>query len=68
METLISHEDVPWTHTSHDSNWLVKLDSNYTNLNSHGNRNYDGSKPADNDPVDKKIMEMEWEIGTSKRW
>ena len=64
VETLISHEDVPWTHTSHDSNWLVKLDSNYTNLNSHGNRNYDGSKPADNDPVDKKIMEMEWEIGT----
>ena len=24
VETLISHEDVPWTDTSHDSNWLVK--------------------------------------------
>src|SRR6476620_1781150 len=64
VETLISHEDVPWTHTSHDSNWLVKLDRNYTNLNSHGNRNSDGSGIKDSDTVDKKVMEMEWEIGT----
>ena len=65
VETLISHEDVPWTHTSHDSNWLVKLDPIYEKLNSHGNRRADfGKIQPDKDKAADKLMEMEWEIGT----
>jgi hypothetical protein len=49
--SIVSHEDLPSDHTSHDWNFFVKLDRPYNNLNSSENR-------VSNDEM---VMEMEWE-------
>jgi hypothetical protein len=58
-ETHVSYEDAPWTHTSHDFVWYVKLDPAFKNLNSESNR------PKNSPNVNDKTMEMEWEIGSA---
>jgi len=58
-ETHITHEDLPFDHTSHDNNMHVKLDSPFQNLNSFGN------EPQTSTNINDKRTEVEWEIGTA---
>src|SRR4029078_5908836 len=74
-ETHVSNADAPWTHMSHDLNWIVKLDPRFEVYHSTGNERLD-DKPARPNPVllqngkvlpadkkNEKVMEMENEIG-----
>jgi hypothetical protein len=52
----IAHHEWPFSHTSHDSNFHVKLDPKYTGL---------ASVNHPKDENGQRTMEMEWEIGTT---
>ena len=70
-KALVSPIDAPWNHFSHDMNWKVILDRDLGKLNAissdpskQANEPIPGKPEGSTDPLDK-MMEMEWEIGTT---
>ena len=74
-EVHVSNADAPWTHSSHDIDWIVKLDPRFEKFHSNSNERLDG-KPVRQYPVqlqngtvlpadkmNEKVMEIENEIG-----